>query len=32
VYGKGKGESKLRVLCPCLSTRLIMSDDQSDPD
>jgi len=32
VYGKGKGESKLHVLCSRLLTGLIMFDDQSGPD
>jgi len=32
VYGEGKGESKLHVLCSCLSTRPIIFDDQSGPD
>jgi len=32
VYGKWKGESKLHGLCFCLSTGLIMFDDQSGPD
>jgi len=32
VYGKRKGESKLHVFCSCLSTGLIIFDDQSGPD
>jgi len=31
-YGEGKEESKLHVLCSCLSTGLIIFDDQSGPD
>jgi len=29
MYREGKGESKLYVLCSCLSTGLIMIEDQS---
>jgi len=32
VYGEGKRESKLHILCSYLSIRLIMFDDQSGPD
>jgi len=32
MYGEGKGESKLYVLCSCLSTGLIMFNDQSGPN
>jgi len=32
VYGERKGESKLHVFCSCLSTGLIMFDDQSASD